>query len=58
MFSLEKRRLKETQTVFKYVKGCYKEDGDKLFSVSTEGTTKSNGLDLQKGKLRFNIRKI
>lgn len=59
MCSLEKRRLKGGNliTVFKYAKDCYKEDGDRLFCLSTEGRTRTNGLNLQQGRFRLVIRK-
>lgn len=44
MFSLEKIRLRGGMiTVFKYVKGFPKEDGECLFSLATEYKTKGNG---------------
>ncbi|XP_065438992.1 homeobox protein Mohawk isoform X3 [Chrysemys picta bellii] len=44
-------------TVFKYIKGCYKEQGEKLFSLTSEDRTRSNGLNLQQGRIRFDIGK-
>lgn len=40
-------------TVFKYVKGFNKERSDQLFSVSSEGRTSNNLLNLQQGRFRF-----
>nr|XP_048713273.1 uncharacterized protein LOC125639701 [Caretta caretta]XP_048713274.1 uncharacterized protein LOC125639701 [Caretta caretta] len=58
LFSLVKRRLRgDMRTVFKYVKGCYKEEGEELFSLTSEARTRSNGLKLQQGRFRLDIRK-
>lgn len=41
LFSLEKRRLRRyTITDFKYLNGCYKEEGDQLF-MSTKNWTRN-----------------
>jgi len=48
LFSLEKQRRKGgMMTVFKHIIGFLKEDSDQLFSVSTAGGTRRNGLNLQ-----------
>ena len=49
LFSVEKRRLRgKPLLVFKYMKGGYREDGDQLFSISTESRTKGNGRRLER----------
>lgn len=48
LFSLGKGRLKgDPITVFKYMKGGYKDNGDKLFSVASGHRARNNGLELQ-----------
>uniref|UniRef100_A0A674IKT4 Taste receptor type 2 n=1 Tax=Terrapene triunguis TaxID=2587831 RepID=A0A674IKT4_9SAUR len=44
-------------TVFKYIKGCYKEQGEKLLFLTSEDRTRSKGLKLQQGRFRLDIRK-
>lgn len=44
-------------TLFKCLKGSYKEDSNNLFSVAIGGRSRSNGLKLQQGKFRLDIRK-
>uniref|UniRef100_A0A670HT18 Reverse transcriptase domain-containing protein n=1 Tax=Podarcis muralis TaxID=64176 RepID=A0A670HT18_PODMU len=47
MFSLEKRRLRgEMIAMFKYIKGCHIEEGERLFSAAPEKRTRSNGSKL------------
>ncbi|CAM5146598.1 unnamed protein product [Natator depressus] len=58
LFSLEKRRLRGHMiTVLKYIKGCYKEEGEIFFFLTSEDRTRSNGLTLQQGRFRLDIRK-
>ncbi|EMP25632.1 Collagen alpha-1(XIX) chain [Chelonia mydas] len=47
----------EKIAAFNYLKGCSKEDEARLFSVVTDDRTRNNGLKLQWGRSRLNIRK-
>uniref|UniRef100_A0A670KF32 Reverse transcriptase domain-containing protein n=1 Tax=Podarcis muralis TaxID=64176 RepID=A0A670KF32_PODMU len=58
MFSLEKRRLRgDMIAMFKYIKGCHVEEGERLFSAAPEKRTRSNGSKLQERRFHLNIRK-
>uniref|UniRef100_A0A670JAM0 Reverse transcriptase domain-containing protein n=1 Tax=Podarcis muralis TaxID=64176 RepID=A0A670JAM0_PODMU len=58
MFSLEKRRLRgDMIAMYKYIKGCHIEEGERLFSAAPEKRTRSNGSKLQERRFHLNIRK-
>jgi len=49
LLGLEERGLRGSITVYKYVKGCRREDVDQLFSLENKDRTRSNGLKTQQG---------
>ena len=58
MFSLEKRRLRDDMTaLFKYLKGCHKQEGQDTFLIIPEHRKSNNGLKLKEARFWLNIRK-
>ncbi|KAK4832031.1 LOW QUALITY PROTEIN: hypothetical protein QYF61_020546 [Mycteria americana] len=58
LFSLEKRRLRGDLIVaFQYLKGTYKNDGERFFTRACSDRTRGNSFELKEGRLRLDIRK-
>ena len=58
MSSLMKRRTRgDMIAVFRYLRGCHKEEGVKLFSKAPGGRTRSNGWKLIKERSNLELRR-
>ena len=56
MFSLEKRRLQGDLTVaFQYLKGAYKQKGERLLTRVDGDRTRGNGFKLRQGRFKLDI---
>ncbi len=58
VFGLVWRRLRgDMIAVFKYLKGCHREEGEELFDIATDTSSRNNGYKLQLPRVHLNIRK-
>ena len=58
MFSLEKRRLwGDLIVAFQYLKGTYKQEGERLFTRVDSDRTRGNGLKPRQGRCRLDIKR-
>ena len=58
MFSLEKKRFQGDLIVaFQYLKGAYKQEGERLFMRVDSDRTRGNGSELRQGRFRLDMRR-
>ena len=58
LFSLKNRRFwRDLRAAFQYLKGCYKKEGDRLFSRVCGDRTRENGFKLKEGRFKLDIKK-
>ena len=59
LFSLESRRLwEDLSEAFQYLKGAYKQAGDRLFARVCSDRTRGNGFKVKDVRFRLDVRKI
>jgi len=58
LFSLEKGRLQGDHIpAFQYLKGAYKNNGERIVTKACGDRTRGNGFTLREGRFRLDIRK-